>query len=100
MFESRPPPRSSPPGFGEPAPFFTAPTDGNPAYSIQVAAGRWMVLQAFISLAGEDERAQHDLVLARRGGLRTARRGGLGGVRSTGCGLQGGKVCTSAACAA
>ena len=67
MFESRPPPRSSPPGFGEPAPFFTAPTDGNPAYSIQVAAGRWMVLQAFISLAGEDERAQHDLVLARRG---------------------------------
>ena len=66
MSESRPAARSSPPGFGEPAPFFTAPTDGNPTYSIQVAAGRWMVLQAFISLAGEDERAQHDLVLARR----------------------------------
>ena len=66
MFESRPPVRSSPPGFGERAPFFTAVTDDNPAYSIQVAAGRWMVLQAFVSLAGEDERAQHDAVVARQ----------------------------------
>ncbi len=39
-----------PPGWGEPAPFFTAPTDGVPNYSIQVAAGRWMVLMVFGSL--------------------------------------------------
>lgn len=66
MTESPPSARSSPPGFGEPAPFFTAATDGNPAYSIQVAAGRWMVLQAFVSLAGEDERRQHDAAIARK----------------------------------
>ena len=40
----------SPPGWGEPVPFFTAVTDGVPNYSIQVAAGRWMVLMVFGSL--------------------------------------------------
>ena len=32
---------------GEPAPFFTAATDGNDHYSLEVAAGRWIVLMAF-----------------------------------------------------
>ncbi len=66
MSASRSPVRSQPPGFGEPAPFFTAETDGNPAYSIQVAAGRWLVLMAFGSLEGEAERLAHAAVLARR----------------------------------
>ena len=54
------------PGFGEPAPFFTAAVDGNPRYSIQVAAGRWLVLLAFGSLEGEAAQAAHRTVLARR----------------------------------
>ena len=54
------------PGFGEPAPFFTAAVDGNPHYSIQVAAGRWLVLLAFGSLEGEAARAAHRAVLQRR----------------------------------
>ncbi len=54
------------PGFGEPAPFFTAPVDGNPHYSIQVAAGRWLVLLVFGSLEGEAARAAHATVLQRR----------------------------------
>jgi peroxiredoxin/predicted 2-oxoglutarate/Fe(II)-dependent dioxygenase YbiX len=54
------------PGFGEPAPFFTAAVDGNPRYSIQVAAGRWLVLLAFGSLEGEAAQAAHRAVLARR----------------------------------
>lgn len=54
------------PGFGERAPFFTAAVDGNPRYSIQVAAGRWLVLLAFGSLEGEAARAAHRAVLARR----------------------------------
>jgi predicted 2-oxoglutarate/Fe(II)-dependent dioxygenase YbiX len=54
------------PGFGEPAPFFTAPVDGNPHYSIQVAAGRWLVLLAFGSLADEAAKAAHQAVLRRR----------------------------------
>ena len=40
-----------PPGWGEPAPFFTGLTDGVERYSIEVAAGRWMILMAFGSLA-------------------------------------------------
>lgn len=54
------------PGFGEPAPFFTAAVDGNPHYSIQVAAGRWLVLLAFGSLEGEAAQAAHRAVLQRR----------------------------------
>ena len=54
------------PGFGEPAPFFTAPVDGNPRYSIQVAAGRWLVLLAFGSLESKAAQAAHQAVLQRR----------------------------------
>jgi peroxiredoxin/predicted 2-oxoglutarate/Fe(II)-dependent dioxygenase YbiX len=55
-----------PPGFGEPAPFFTAETDGIANYSIEVAAGRWIVLMVFGSLGLEACRQAHDRVLARR----------------------------------
>jgi predicted 2-oxoglutarate/Fe(II)-dependent dioxygenase YbiX/peroxiredoxin len=55
-----------PPGFGEPAPFFTAPTDGNPAYSIQVAAGRWLVLMAFGSLGAPLSRQAHEAAMQAR----------------------------------
>lgn len=54
------------PGFGEPAPFFTAAVDGNPHYSFHVAAGRWLMLLVFGSLEGEAERAAHEAVLQRR----------------------------------
>jgi peroxiredoxin/predicted 2-oxoglutarate/Fe(II)-dependent dioxygenase YbiX len=59
-------PASAPPGFGEPAPFFTAETDGIANYSIEVAAGRWIVLMVFATLGAEVCRAAHDKVLARR----------------------------------
>ena len=39
------------PGVGEPAPFFAAATDGVDRYSLDVAAGRWIVLMVFGSLA-------------------------------------------------
>ena len=55
-----------PPAFGEPAPFFTAETDGIANYSIEVAAGRWIVLMVFATLGEEACRAAHDTVLARR----------------------------------
>ena len=55
-----------PPAFGEPAPFFTAETDGIANYSIEVAAGRWIVLTVFGSLGVEVCRAAHDKILARR----------------------------------
>jgi len=55
-----------PPGFGAPAPFFTAETDGIANYSIEVAAGRWIVLMAFGSLGVPACQAAHDLVLKRR----------------------------------
>lgn len=54
------------PGFGEPAPFFTAETDGIANYSIEVAAGRWIVVMVFGSLGLEACRKAHDRVLARR----------------------------------
>jgi peroxiredoxin/predicted 2-oxoglutarate/Fe(II)-dependent dioxygenase YbiX len=56
----------APPDFGEPAPFFTAETDGIANYSIEVAAGRWIVLMVFGSLGVEACRAAHEQVLARR----------------------------------
>ena len=55
-----------PPAFGEPAPFVTAETDGIANYSIEVAAGRWIVLMVFATLGAEACRAAHDTVLARR----------------------------------
>ena len=57
--------RTAPPGFGEPLPFFTAETDGVPQYSIDVAAGRWIVLMPFHSLASEEARLAHSIVLRR-----------------------------------
>ena len=65
MSAPRPLARPEPPGFGEPAPFFTAETDGVPAYSIQVAAGRWLVLMVFGSLEGAPECEALTAVLAR-----------------------------------
>jgi predicted 2-oxoglutarate/Fe(II)-dependent dioxygenase YbiX/peroxiredoxin len=66
MPPASPPPTANPPGFGEPAPFFTAETDGIANYSIEVAAGRWIVLMVFGTLGAEACRAAHDQVLARR----------------------------------
>src|SRR5215471_7224928 len=48
------------PGPGEPAPFFAAATDGVDRYSLDVAAGRWIVLMIFGTLA---EPASHDNLL-------------------------------------
>ena len=56
----------SPPEFGEPAPLFTAATDGIENYNIGVAGGRWMVLLVFGSLASEASRQAHDAALARK----------------------------------
>ncbi len=67
MQPSRPPERPQPPQYGEPARFFTAATDGVPNYSIEVAAGRWMVLMVFGSLATPACQAAHDLILADQG---------------------------------
>ena len=55
-----------PPAFGEPAPFFTAETDGIANYSIEVAAGRWIVLMVFATLGADVCREAHNTVLARR----------------------------------
>jgi peroxiredoxin/predicted 2-oxoglutarate/Fe(II)-dependent dioxygenase YbiX len=60
------PPSIEPPDVGEPAPFFTAETDGIANYSIEVAAGRWIVLMVFATLGAEVCREAHDRVLARR----------------------------------
>lgn len=54
-----------PPGFGEGLPFFAAETDGIASYSIDVAAGRWIVLMAFHSLGGVAARDAHAAVEAR-----------------------------------
>jgi peroxiredoxin len=48
------------PGPGEPAPFFAAATDGVDRYSLDVAAGRWIVLMVFGSAA---EPSCHDALL-------------------------------------
>ena len=56
--------RPLPPDFGEPARFFTAETDGIPRYSIEVAAGRWMVLMIFGALSNPLSRQAHDEILA------------------------------------
>ena len=54
-----------PPGFGEALPFFAAETDGIARYSIDVAAGRWIVLAPFLSLARPGVLAAHQAVLQR-----------------------------------
>ena len=58
--------RPAPPEFGEPARFFTAETDGVARYSIEVAAGRWMVLMIFGALSNPASHAAHAAVLAER----------------------------------
>ena len=55
------------PEFGEPAPLFSAPTDGIAAYSLDVVAGRYVVLMVFGSLGLEACATAHAQVLARRG---------------------------------
>jgi peroxiredoxin len=49
--ESVPSLTAAPPQVGEPAPFFTAATDNIDRYSLEVTAGRWIVLMAFGTLA-------------------------------------------------
>ena len=62
----QPPRPVAPPGFGEPAPFFTAETDLIPRYSLEVAAGRWIVLMVFGSLSNELCRRAHEEIISRR----------------------------------
>ncbi|HWE47308.1 MAG TPA: 2OG-Fe(II) oxygenase [Caulobacteraceae bacterium] len=54
------------PDFGELAPLFTAEIDGVANYNIGVAGGRWIVLQAFGSLAQPACRDAYGAILARR----------------------------------
>jgi predicted 2-oxoglutarate/Fe(II)-dependent dioxygenase YbiX/peroxiredoxin len=54
------------PEFGELAPLFSAPTDGIAAYSLDVTAGRHIVLMLFGSLGLPACAAAHAQVLARR----------------------------------
>jgi predicted 2-oxoglutarate/Fe(II)-dependent dioxygenase YbiX len=58
-------PRPAPPGYGESLPFFAAETDGIARYSIDVAAGRWIVLMPFHSLAKPGVQAALETVTAR-----------------------------------
>ena len=51
---------------GDPAPFFAAATDGIEQYSLDVAAGRWIVLMMFGTLSEPASKQALDLVLARR----------------------------------
>jgi peroxiredoxin len=55
------PPRT--PQAGEPAPFFTAATDGVDRFSLDVTAGRWIVLMFFGSLSSPASRAALELIL-------------------------------------
>ncbi|HEX4711048.1 redoxin domain-containing protein [Phenylobacterium sp.] len=57
---------ATPPQVGEPAPFFTAATDSNDRYSLEVAAGRWIVLMAFGTLAEPAAARAFTEVVARR----------------------------------
>lgn len=59
-------PGATPPGVGEMAPFFTAPTDFIDRYSLDVAAGRWIVLMFFGTLSIEASREALTLVLKKR----------------------------------
>jgi peroxiredoxin/predicted 2-oxoglutarate/Fe(II)-dependent dioxygenase YbiX len=54
------------PQVGEPAPFFTAATDNNDHYSLEVAAGRWIVLMAFGTLAEPASAQAFTEIVARR----------------------------------
>jgi len=63
---TNPPAEAKAPDVGEPAPFFTAATDGNDRYSLEVAAGRWIVLLFFGTLSAEASRLALELALAKR----------------------------------
>ncbi|QUD87856.1 redoxin domain-containing protein [Phenylobacterium montanum] len=54
------------PEVGEPAPFFTAATDKVARYSLDVAAGRWIVLMIFGTLGSDASLAALDLALRDR----------------------------------
>ncbi|HUZ12743.1 MAG TPA: 2OG-Fe(II) oxygenase [Caulobacteraceae bacterium] len=60
------PARRTPLGFGEPVPFFCGATDGNPRYSLEATAGRWMVLMAFGALSHAASFAAHAEAMAAR----------------------------------
>ena len=51
------------PEAGEPAPFFTAATDGIERFSLDVTAGRWIVLMFFGTLSATASRQALDLVM-------------------------------------
>ncbi|WP_372786213.1 redoxin domain-containing protein [Phenylobacterium sp.] len=59
-------PVASVPHVGEPAPFFTAATDNNDHYSLEVAAGRWIVLMAFGTLGEPASAKAFTEIVARR----------------------------------
>lgn len=55
-----------PPEVGEPAPFFTAATDRIDRYSLEVTAGRWIVLMFFGTLSAQASREALEQALRRR----------------------------------
>jgi peroxiredoxin/predicted 2-oxoglutarate/Fe(II)-dependent dioxygenase YbiX len=57
---------SGAPGVGEPAPYFTAPTDRVARYSLEAAAGRWIVLMFFGTLGATPSRTAVEAAIARR----------------------------------
>jgi len=59
-------PLGRPPEIGEPAPFFTAPTTNVKRYSLDAAAGRWIVLMVFGTLSSPASLHALDLALRRR----------------------------------
>ena len=54
------------PEVGEPAPFFTAATDNIERYSLEVAAGRWIMLMVFGTLSAEPSRQALELAMRQR----------------------------------
>ncbi len=64
--QSAPEPLGRPPEVGEPAPFFTASTGTVERYSLDAAAGRWMVLMVFGTLSSAASLHALDLALRRR----------------------------------
>ena len=63
---ANPTPEPKAPDVGEPAPFFTAATDNIERYSLEVAAGRWIVLMVFGTLSVEASRQALELALTKR----------------------------------
>ncbi|HEX4179958.1 MAG TPA: redoxin domain-containing protein [Caulobacteraceae bacterium] len=59
-------PEPKAPDVGEPAPFFTAATDHIERYSLEVAAGRWIVLMMFGTLSAEASRQGLETALRER----------------------------------